>query len=107
MTATSKTSGKATVTNKSTGKTVSHTFPEDPELCQENAECIVEDFTVGGKFVPFANFGEVEFIDATAHTLAGQTVTPPSATLVGLVENSKVIAKASTGPHSVTISYVG
>ena len=106
VTATSKTSGKATVTNKSTGKTVSHTFSKQPALCEEDAEWIVEDFSVGGKLVPFANFGKVEFTDATAHTLAGKTVGPSGATLVDLVQNNKIVAKGSTGSRSVTVSYV-
>ena len=106
VTATSKTSGKATVTNKSTGKTVSHTFSKQPALCEEDVEWIVEDFSVGGKLVPFANFGKVEFTDATAHTLAGKTVGPSGATLVDLVQNNKIVAKGSTGSRSVTVSYV-
>ncbi|KAM5540671.1 hypothetical protein V8D89_005702 [Ganoderma adspersum] len=107
VTATSKTSGKATVTNKSTGKTVSHTFSGQPSLCEENAEWIVEDFSVGGKLVPFANFGKVEFTDATVTTLKGKTIGPAGATLVDLVHNKTVITKASTGTRSVTVSYVG
>ena len=106
VTATSKTSGKATITNKSTGKTVSNTFTGQKALCEEDAEWIVEDFSVGGKLVPFANFGKVEFADATATTLKGKTVGPAGATLIDLV-NKTVITKASTGARSVTISYVG
>ena len=106
VTATSKTSGKATITNKSTGKTVSNTFTGQKALCEEDAEWIVEDFSVGGKLVPFANFGKVEFTDATATTLKGKTVGPAGATLIDLV-NKTVITKASTGARSVTISYVG
>ena len=107
VTATSKTAGKATVTNTSTGKTVSHTFSKQPALCEEDVEWIVEDFSVGGKLVPFANFGKVEFTDATAHTLAGKTVGPSGATLFDLVANKKVVTKASTGSRSATVSYVG
>ena len=107
MTTTSKTSGKATVTNKSTGKSVSHTFSEQPELCEEDVEWIVEDFSVNGSLVPFANFGKVEFTDATAHTLAGKTVGPAGATLEDLVHDGKVIAKSSVGSREVTVTYVG
>ena len=107
VTATSKTSGKATVTNKSTGKSVSHTFSKQPELCEEDAEWIVEDFSVNGSLVPFANFGKVEFTDAAAHTLAGKKVGPADATLIDLVNNGKVIAKGSTGSSEVTVTYLG
>ncbi|PIL36495.1 hypothetical protein GSI_00184 [Ganoderma sinense ZZ0214-1] len=107
VTATSKTSGKATITNKSTGKTVSHTFTGQKALCEENAEWIVEDFSVNGSLVPFANFGKVEFTDATATTLKGKAVGPAGATLWDLVKSGKVVTKSSTGNREVTISYVG
>ncbi|KAJ5135880.1 uncharacterized protein N7515_005158 [Penicillium bovifimosum] len=45
--ATSKTTGTATIENVSTGKTVTHTFTGgvDGDLCEYNAEWIVEDFS--------------------------------------------------------------
>ena len=107
VTATSKTSGTATITNKSTGRTVSHTFSGQPELRLHEAEWIVEDFGGGNADVAFVNFGTVEFTEATAHTWEGKTETPPSATLIYLSEDGKDLARASTGPHSVTIWYVG
>ena len=107
VTATSKTSGKATVTNKSTGKTVSHTFSKQPALCEEDAEWIVEDFSSGGKLVPFADFGKVEFTGAVAHTLAGKAVGPKGATIIDLRKNGKVVARASTGSGEVAVAYLG
>ena len=71
--ASSKTGGKATITNHRTGVQVSHTFAGQPALCEYDAEWIVEDFSSGG-LVPFANFGKVAFTNAKATTLAGKTV---------------------------------
>ncbi|KAI1792536.1 acid proteinase [Ganoderma leucocontextum] len=108
VTATSSTSGKATITNKSTGKTVSQSFSgAKVALCQENAEWIVEDFSVGGKQVPLSNFGNLVFRNATAHTLAGKTVGPAGSTLIDMVHNNTIVSKGSTGNRTVTVSYVG
>ena len=97
VTATSKTSGKATITNKSTGKTVSNTFTGQKALCEEDAEWIVEDFEEGGSLVPFANFGKVEFTDATATTLKGKTVGPANATLMDLDRKSTRLNSSHSG----------
>ena len=53
--ATSKTKGVATLSNLTTGKTVSHTFTSTPStLCETNAEWIVEAFQSGGSQVDLA-----------------------------------------------------
>jgi hypothetical protein len=64
VTATSKTAGTAVIENVSTGKTVTHTFTGgvDGDLCEYNAEWIVEDFEEGGSLVTFADFGSVTFV---------------------------------------------
>jgi hypothetical protein len=65
--ASSKTAGKATIENLSTGQTVSHPFyAQSASLCGTNAEWIVEDASNGYGLVPFANFGTVKFTDAVA-----------------------------------------
>ena len=107
VTASSKTSGKATITNKSSGKTVSHTFSGQPALCEFDAEWIVEDFSSGGGLVPFANFGKVEFTGAKAGTNSGASVGPSGANLFDIQQNNKVLTSASTGSNSVTVAYVG
>ena len=70
-------------------------------------EWIVEDFEVGGKLMPFADFGKVEFTDTTATTFKGKTVGPAGSTPIDVVHNKTVITKASTGTRSATVSYVG
>ncbi|PIL35337.1 hypothetical protein GSI_02062 [Ganoderma sinense ZZ0214-1] len=104
--ASSKTGGKATIKNHRTGKTVSHTFSGQPALCEYDAEWIVEDFSSGG-LVPFANFGEVTFTDASATTVAGKTVGPANAKQIDIVKSNKVITKVATGAKSVTVTYTG
>ena len=106
VTATSKTGGTATITNKSTGKTVSHTFSGQPSLCEFDAEWIVEDFSSGG-LVPFANFGKVQFTGATATTTSGKVVSPQGANQIDIIKDNKVITKVETGDKSVTVTYTG
>lgn len=64
VTATSKTAGTAVIKNVSTGKTVTHTFNGgvDGDLCEYNAEWIVEDFEENNALVTFADFGTVTFV---------------------------------------------
>ena len=106
VTATSKTAGKASITNKSTGKTVSHTFSGQPSLCEFDAEWIVEDFEENDGLVPFANFGKVEFTNAQAGTSSG-SVGPSGAGLIDIEQNNKVLTSSSVGSSSVTVEYVG
>ncbi|KAL5356937.1 peptidase A4 family-domain-containing protein [Aspergillus floccosus] len=105
--ATSKTAGTATVENLTTGKTVTHTFTGgvDGNLCEYNAEWIVEDFEQNGSLVPFANFGTVTFSNAKA-TDAGSSVGPSGATLIDIQQSNKVLTSVSLGSSSVTVKYV-
>ncbi|RPD55201.1 aspergillopepsin [Lentinus tigrinus ALCF2SS1-7] len=107
VTATSLSDGTATITNESTGQTVSHTFSGQPSLCEYNAEWIVEDFESGGSLVPFANFGTVTFTDASAKTTSGSTVGPSGSTIINIEQNNKVLTSVSTASDSVAVSYVG
>ncbi|KAH9847718.1 aspergillopepsin [Lenzites betulinus] len=109
VTATSKTSGTATIVNHSTGQTVSHTFSGQPALCQENAEWIVEDLSVGGGLAPFANFGTVTFTGATATTLSGTTAIPADATLINMEQGDPGVLLTSvfTRSNVVIVEYSG
>ena len=106
ITATSPTSGTASITNWSTGLEVIAELEYPYALCGENAEWIVEDYSVNGGLVPFANFGTVTFTDASAE-YPGGPVSPASASIIDLVVNGAVISSVSTGSSSVTISYTG
>ena len=106
VTASSKTGGTATITNESTGKTVSHTFSGQPALCEYDAEWIVEDFEEGGGLVPLSNFGTVTFTGASAGTSSG-TVTPAGATIINMEQNGRILTSASASDSSVTVEYTG
>ncbi|OKL58334.1 hypothetical protein UA08_06667 [Talaromyces atroroseus] len=113
VTATSKSSGSATITNKSNGDSVTHTFTSastEADLCEENAEWIVEDFTEissSGQesLAPFPAFDTITFTDAHA-TKDGSTVTPSGGETIDLVnEDNEVITTASIDGDTVTVTY--
>ena len=75
------------------------------ELCLQDVEWIVEDFGSEDGTVPFADFGVVEFTDATAVTISGEEVGPEDATPVD-IEQGNVLTSVSIGSSSVTVTYV-
>lgn len=105
--ATSKTAGTAVIENVSTGKSVTHTFTGgvDGDLCEYNAEWIVEDFESNGELVPFVDFGTVTFSSASA-TKSGKSVGPSGATLMDIKQSSSVLTSSSLSGSSVTVEYV-
>ncbi|KAH0831133.1 peptidase A4 family-domain-containing protein [Lanmaoa asiatica] len=104
VTAFSTTSGIAIVENVSKGQTVSKTLTSTVPLCGQNAEWIVEDYTVGSSLVPFANFGTVTFTNAMA-TGTG-TYTPSGATIFDIDQNNQVLTSVSTSGSSATIKHL-
>lgn len=105
--ATTNSTGTATIDNVSTGKSVSHEFTGklQGELCQINAEWVVEDFSMGGMLVPFANFGSVTFSGAEA-TSGGKTVGPADAVLIDIKSYGDIITSSSVTNDSVTINHL-
>ncbi|KAL3470312.1 peptidase A4 family-domain-containing protein [Aspergillus californicus] len=101
------TSGTATIENLSTGQTVTHTFTGgvDGDLCEYNAEWIVEDFESGGSMVPFCDFGTVTFTGAEA-TDGDGTVGPSGATIMDIEQSGSVLTSAEVSGGSVSVSYV-
>jgi len=108
VTAESTSSGTAIIDNLSTGRTVSHSFSgESSQLCQSDAEWIIEDFSSGSSLVPFADFNTVTFTDASVTTSDGTTLGVSSATILDIKQNNKVLTDCSTsGDSTVTCSYV-
>ncbi|CAG8176028.1 unnamed protein product [Penicillium salamii] len=106
--ATSLTTGSAVVENLSKGEVVSHEFKkgEGVGLCEENTEWIVEDFSAGGAYVPFADFGKVTISNARAITADGKVVGPSDAILVD-IQQDRILTSSSHTNDSVTVSYVG
>jgi len=110
VTATSKTGGTAVVENVSTGVTVTHTFSNEGsegDLCEYNAEWIVEDYEEGSSLVKFADFGTVTFTDCSAKDGSG-TVGTTGATIIDIESSSgKVLTDCSVPSSSeVTCTYV-
>jgi hypothetical protein len=113
VTATSTTSGVASVKNLSNGQSVTHTFTGMTvgPLCKVNAEWIVEDFDqckadlTGCTEVPFANFGTVEFTSASA-VQNGKTVSLNGATDINMVTTGGASrATCSSSSSTVTCKY--
>jgi len=104
--AATSTTGTATIENLSTGQTVIQQLTSTSALGGRNAEWIVEDFQEGDSLVPFADFGDVEFTDATATTTGG-TVDLSGATIVDIESTSgSILTDASVSGSTVSVSYV-
>lgn len=107
VTATSKASGTAVVENVTKGTSVTHTFSGNvgADLCEYNAEWIIEDYEEGNSLVTFADFGTVTFTGASA-VKSGTTVGLSGATIFD-IEQSKVLTNcALVGTTGVTCSYI-
>jgi len=109
VTATSKSAGSATIDNLSTGESVSHSFSgESNELCEFDAEWIVEDFEEcegsDCSLVPFGDFGTLTFADATA-TIGGSAVDAGDSSIIDIEQNSKVLTDCSASGTTVTCTY--
>lgn len=104
--ASSKSTGTATVENLSSGQTVHHTFSGGTQgnLCETNAEWIVEDFESGGSEVPLVNFGSVTFTSASASD-GGSTVDTSGSTILDMRQQGKVITSSSASGGNVTVKY--
>lgn len=105
MDASSNTSGKATIHNLTTKKSVSHTFSGQKALCKRKAEWIVEDFVDNNGIVPFADFGTVHFTEAHA-IKNGKKVTTSGGYLVDIKQKNKRLTKSTHSGPSVTVKYV-
>ncbi|KAB5566286.1 acid proteinase [Coniochaeta sp. 2T2.1] len=106
-TATSTTAGSVTITNVSTGKTVTHSFTgQSGALCRTNAEWIVEDFEQNGSLVPLANFGTVTFTSASVTTTGGSTLGLSGAEILDIKQGSTVYTDCSASGSSATCTYV-
>ena len=104
VTASSTTSGNATVENQTRNQTVSQRLNSTAALCLRNAEWIVEDFELSGALSPFANFSAVTFTNAEA--TGNQTLTPLGATTVNIQQNDQILTSVLTSESCVTIQYV-
>lgn len=107
VTASSKTGGTAVIENVTTGKTVTHKFSgegSEGDLCEYNAEWIVEDFESGGSLVSFADFGTVTFTGASA-IKSGTSVGTTGATIIDIEQDGTVLTDCSV-PSSSSVKCV-
>jgi hypothetical protein len=103
--ATSTTTGKVLIENLTNKQTVEDEASSNYPLCQENAEWIVEDVSLGSTLASFNDFGTVIFTDASALTADGKVFTPDGAIISLIEQNNKTITSVDEGPLTVTISY--
>ncbi|TVY92248.1 Aspergillopepsin [Lachnellula willkommii] len=107
--ASSKTSGTATVENVSTGESQTHSFSgegSEGDLCEENAEWIVEAYEEDGSQVTLADFGTETFSSASA-TQDGSSVGPDGSTIIDMQSDSgSTVVTCSSGSSSVKCTYV-
>ncbi|KAL7939416.1 peptidase G1 [Trichoderma chlorosporum] len=93
------------------GTTVSHTFSgESYSLPGSSAEWIVEDYTLNigeQALVPFADFGNVAFTDASA-VVNGATITPAEGSwfIIDMVQNGTTLTSTTLQGNSISVSYV-
>lgn len=107
VTATSTSKGSAVIDNVTTGKSVTHTFTtSEGDLCEYDAEWIVEDFEEGVSLVPFADFDEVVFTDAYA-TSGSSTIKAGSGSIIDIRQSGTVYTSCSASGETVTCSYTG
>ena len=101
VTASSTTSGTATIENLSTSTTVSEEITSTSALCEENAEWILEAYEDSG-LDSIPDFGTLTIADAYASTASG-TIGPSGATITEIEGEVSVSVSSS----AVTIKYIG
>jgi len=95
VTMTSTTSGTVTIKNNSRGTSLVGTVSGGTRLSGASAEWILEDFESGSSLVPFAAFPTSSFTGSAVHS--GTTVTPSTATLIDIVQNSELCSATLSG----------
>ena len=100
----SRTFGKARIDNLTNGEKSERFLSSDIPLCGQNAEWIVEDYTVGTAYAPFANFSTVTFENAMAGG-SGGIFNGSDGTLFNIAQNGSVLTSTSASGWSVTIEY--
>ncbi|KAL1701710.1 peptidase A4 family-domain-containing protein [Schizophyllum commune] len=112
LTAANDSAGSISVENQSTGQSTSIDLTAPPipnaktHLALQNAEWIMEDFFWYGQ-VPLADFGSIQFTDASAKTNAGTVVGLKDATIVDLILDKKTRTQTTVeSDSSATIEYL-
>jgi hypothetical protein len=105
----SATSGEVRIENVSNGDTVTQLLTSNTPLCgpSQTAEWIVEDYTVNGDRVPFANFGTVAFTDTVAAgSEAPGFYSASQGILIDIEQNGQVLTSTTASGFDVTVTYL-
>ncbi|KAK3179301.1 hypothetical protein K4F52_009204 [Lecanicillium sp. MT-2017a] len=102
---TSTTSGTTTLENLTTDKTATHEYTGQHELCQTNAEWIIENYGSPGSRPELLDFGDITIYDNSATSSSG-TSDASGARLSNLKIDQKTRSKCSTSASGVECSYV-
>lgn len=107
--ASSSSKGTVTLTNESTGKSVSKTLSapnSSATLGGQSAEWIVEDFVENNSLVPMAGFSTVTFTNCVA-TTSSESLDLSNATVIEIRQNDQVVTDVTIeSSSSVEIQYV-
>lgn len=105
--ATSTSAGVATIENTTTGKTVTYSFTDtEADLCEYDAEWIVEDFEEGLSLVPFADFDSVTFTNAYATKSTGATVDAGTdSTIIDIRQSGTIYTSCTASGTTVACTY--
>lgn len=95
VTMTSTTSGSVTIKNNRSGSSIVGTVSGGTRLSGASAEWILEDFESGSSLVAFAGFPTSTFTGSAIHS--GTTVSPATATLIDIVQNSELCSATLSG----------
>jgi len=105
--------GTLVIENNSSGQSMVRevTAPSGPNLCQANAEWIVEDPETCSSdndcsLFPFPDFTTVMFTSASAFTTSGGTSTPATAQILDMEQNG-ILATTTVSGDTVTIEFTG
>ena len=90
VSASTSTTGVATIENQTTGYSASIDLSSTYELGGQNAEWIVEDFMQSGALVALADFGTVDFTECVAETVE-ESIGLDSATVLDLQDTAGTI----------------
>lgn len=106
VSASSRNSGVVLVENETTGRSATQTYANvsDATLCLETAEWVVERFTVDtatNLLIPFADFGNVTFENATVGNIGIQGM---NLTMFEMITNTSTLATCEVDGSSVVCS---
>lgn len=109
LTANSTSEGYVVVENTSTGKSTSISVDSPraaTDLCEYDAEWILEDFESGSSLVSLADFGSASITDIAVHK-NGASASVSGAGIIDIRQSGSVLCKASLSGTTVDFTYSG